>query len=440
MLYSIDIVDACNLMCRTCPRGWGEMKNTPNKMSVKTFRAILQKAVKNGCTAVELFNWTEPFLHPELPTFVKEVRSLGLPCDISSNLSLKNIPHLIETLRSGVSSLSVSVSGFTNDVHQINHKGSNIETVKNHLLTISKNKRALGGSVNNVTVKYITFDYNKDEIPIFEKYAKSLGLNFFSHLGYGNPHSLPDHKPIEGINISKRDILRDVNFISPCPLLFDRAALNYKGEFLLCCGVVDDEIYSVGDFLENDFNEMMLKRYLHPRCRVCAIQAMVHRRQFTDEDLKSITNWFQAYSKILPTQKQKKISDLLTLDSIGKIARYSRNVDSCQQDGQVLRISSNGGDPFFILPKTMLVEEAQKISVHLEIEAPLDTELQVFYRRIDQDFSEAQSVKYPLKAGKNSCLLELECPEGENEFRIDPGRVAGLYMISTLKFSKCPKN
>nr|WP_148224026.1 hypothetical protein [Sediminispirochaeta smaragdinae] len=99
-------------------------------MEFSLFEKILLKAKQNGATSVELYNWTEPFLHPDIKKFVNEVKKYELPLFLSSNLSLRSIPQLIDTLHAGVDILYVSVSGFTNKVHQINHVGSDINVVK----------------------------------------------------------------------------------------------------------------------------------------------------------------------------------------------------------------------------------------------------------------------------------------------------------------------
>ncbi len=80
MLYYIDIVDACNLRCQTCPRGLRMMKNSGEKMSFSEFKKILAKSKKNGASVVGLYNWAEPFLHPEITRFVKEIVDNGIRC------------------------------------------------------------------------------------------------------------------------------------------------------------------------------------------------------------------------------------------------------------------------------------------------------------------------------------------------------------------------
>src|SRR5574344_1520015 len=175
MKFFIDIVDACNIRCTSCIRGQQAIKNSNNRMGFSLFEKIMLKAKQNGVDSVDLYNWTEPFLHPDIEKFVSEVKKYDLPLSLSSNLSLKSTPQLIDPLKAGVDTLHISVSGFRNETHQINHIGSDINIVKKHLQEIAEKKSHFAHDCK-IFVKYLEFDYNKDEIAEFEKFVSSIGL------------------------------------------------------------------------------------------------------------------------------------------------------------------------------------------------------------------------------------------------------------------------
>src|SRR5512143_4116551 len=79
--FSIDVVDACNLRCVICPRGVYYKKSTANRMKLEVFERLLDKIVSEcECQTIQLYNWTEPFLHPELDKFVAAVMRRGIGC------------------------------------------------------------------------------------------------------------------------------------------------------------------------------------------------------------------------------------------------------------------------------------------------------------------------------------------------------------------------
>ena len=290
MLYYIDIVDACNLRCRTCVRGQRKMKNSKEKMSFSEFKEILAKAKEKGATVIGLYNWTEPFLHPEIAEFVKEIVDNDMHCVLSSNLALPDMTSLIDTLDAGVSELSVSVSGFTNDIYQTNHKGGDVAVVKRNLTIISKYLLESSKDID-VCVKYLEFDYNKEEINVFKEFSESLGLNFFVHPASGDPF-----ESIEDDTSSANKITVDTQkmrsletpLTNPCGLLFDVVALDHKGDVYLCCAHGNCEDYRIGNFLTMDYEKMMLSRLFHPQCRTCTM----FRRSPSNEDLLDIDEWF----------------------------------------------------------------------------------------------------------------------------------------------------
>lgn len=85
-----DVVGSCNLRCPSCPVGnSADNVNARGMMSPSTLDRILKKAV-SGCevTCVNLFNWTEPLLHPRIDEMVSVVKKYRIPCSVSTNLNI----------------------------------------------------------------------------------------------------------------------------------------------------------------------------------------------------------------------------------------------------------------------------------------------------------------------------------------------------------------
>lgn len=292
MLYYIDVVDACNLRCRTCPRGNGTLKNKEGIMELDLFKRILNKAMDNGAGAFGLYNWTEPFLHPELPEFVHEIRNNNTFCSLSSNLSLKTMPHLVDTLKAGVGYLQVSVSGFTNKVHQVNHRGSDIEIVKKHLQTISDSMTSFEHDIR-IEVKYLVFDYNQEEIELFKDYSTKLGLLFWEFPAGGDPQNIPDSLKIQEpteIKITNNDLIKSRDMYSPsygCARGLDEVVIDCRGDVYLCCCMPYYDLYKIGNFLELPYRTIMQNRLFHPMCKKCYHP----RRNLSVNDVTKISSW-----------------------------------------------------------------------------------------------------------------------------------------------------
>jgi molybdenum cofactor biosynthesis enzyme MoaA len=274
MVLYVDILDACNLKCKTCVRGLRGLANSSRQMPLDKFKFIIEKAVSEGFECVGLFNWTEPFLVPNLHEYVSIVTNFGLQCHCSSNMSLKYISGLEASL-SGIQHLTVSVSGFDQEVYEVNHAGGNIEWVKENLQTICNLKRA-GRISTQVVLRLIRFDYNQDQEHKLKHYAATIGLDFEVIDGSGHPINGDPKNYMEAACL---DALQrfDSNHSfenkgEVCSLIFETVALDAEGDVFLCCAQPNYNILRIGSYLTLSMNEVLISRFIHPRCSSCGWQ------------------------------------------------------------------------------------------------------------------------------------------------------------------------
>jgi pyruvate-formate lyase-activating enzyme len=288
----IDLIDACNLRCATCPRG--EIKGTGHKMSLQMFCNILDKLKAESYSLVGLYNWSEPFLHPELLSFIKAVKARSFVCGISSNLSLPYIPNLVDVVDALNPSegdyFLVSISGMKQSVYEINHKGGSIETVKKNIEIASKSKNK-----GAIIVKLIKFSYNRTEEDELVRFCKQLGIAYEIINGCGNPLITDDsfeRKAVSDVEvISPAHYCRQLNSLARCTYIFDNIPINSDGDAYLCCATPPKQSYILGSFLEQDLATLTLKRFFHPACATCSPPSP--RRNFSEKDLMLLCGGFK---------------------------------------------------------------------------------------------------------------------------------------------------
>jgi len=278
----IDIIDACNLRCSTCLRGSRMIKNTAGKMNLGLFERIIKKIHAYDYSIVKLFNWSEPFLCGDLEKYTEIADRYGMTTDISSNLSLKKIENLENVLYSGRGCLYISVSGFTQEVQQINHRGSDISLIKRHLRLISECYMEKVFD-RKVWVKYLRFQYNTHEVDQFAEWIDSLpGLKFLLCDGWGHPQSQMDE------NYREERVFHDnaavaarylSQFEGSTHLRLNKVCrintgiiIDYKGDTYLCCAMPNYPLFKVGSFLDDDINDIFARKMLHPYCRLCKFE------------------------------------------------------------------------------------------------------------------------------------------------------------------------
>ena len=123
---TIEISNICNAKCTWCTTGLKNRegcKVKPNYMSSESFEKGLIYMRDNGIidskTELELYNWGEPFLNPEIDVICEIITKFGYSFHLSTNASVfRNIkPENLKNL----SGFRVSLSGFSKETYSITH-------------------------------------------------------------------------------------------------------------------------------------------------------------------------------------------------------------------------------------------------------------------------------------------------------------------------------
>ncbi|EGV31108.1 Radical SAM domain protein [Thiorhodococcus drewsii AZ1] len=284
----VDLIDACHMKCPTCVRGTRLLPNSSRRIPMEQFERIVEKAKHEGYENVGLYNWTEPFLNARIADYIRVVKSLGLHCEVSTTLSFRGRTALIEeSLRAGLNKLIVSVSGFTQEIHQINHRGGDLAMVKANLEHISQ-LMAQEPIKTQILLRFLRFDHNREQEPLVADYAQWLGFAFEPLQGVGtadNPVSNYAHQ---------ESFLKRLRDYSParlqmhdgevCPLIMDTVAVDANGMVSLCCANPNYPALEIGPYLDLTRDEILVRRYAHPLCPSCTFP----RRDATTADRKRL--------------------------------------------------------------------------------------------------------------------------------------------------------
>lgn len=281
--YDIEVVGSCNLRCPSCPVG-----NSPHSerrrglMNLQLFERIVDKIVRETPVigSIGLFNWAEPFLHPELASFIEIVKKRGIYCRLSSNFNV--VRNLDDVLRAKPDALRVSLSGYYPQTYSQTHRRGNVNVVKSNLYKL----RALMDDLNSTTcieVLYHLYAHNLEEDYVRAKgLCEELGFTFHPVWAYLMPvekylqyyeQTLGEEdlrlvdllavRPEEARDISIRLRRED------CYLRANQLAINVDGSVALCCGSYDDEYTIAPDFLTKTYAELQASKYANPLCARC---------------------------------------------------------------------------------------------------------------------------------------------------------------------------
>lgn len=285
--FNIDVLGSCNLSCPSCPMGnYKSATNPRGFMAPELLDKILHKAA-NECsiTAVGLFNWTEPLLHPQITELIRIVKSYNVPCFLSSNLNILKNPE--EILRAEPTIFRISASGYNQSVYSITHRGGNIEKVKANMVVLAEAAKSVGSSKTEIHVLYHRYLGNLDDEILMKKFTYDLGFKFMpvwacmmpleKNLAYIDDDykevtlTEEDLQLINRLALPLKEALEASQMYKnqPCRLRDREMTLDFMGNVQLCCGVYDSKKYSLKPFLETSVEQLQKMKYNHELCRKC---------------------------------------------------------------------------------------------------------------------------------------------------------------------------
>jgi MoaA/NifB/PqqE/SkfB family radical SAM enzyme len=179
----VDIVGPCNLRCAMCPQGILERAGADRGrgfMSVELFERVVSHLLAQGYTgeSINLYNWGDPLLHPDLGQILDICHASRLKAVVSTNLSFP--PARVQALaQHPIDLLLVSVSGFSPETYAKNHVGGRFALVRQNLETLRVNRR----QIKSVVVKYLRFRYNAHDVEKAKAFCENAGFEFGVYTG-----------------------------------------------------------------------------------------------------------------------------------------------------------------------------------------------------------------------------------------------------------------
>jgi MoaA/NifB/PqqE/SkfB family radical SAM enzyme len=222
----VDVANRCNLRCPYCPTGARRPSGRDKRMIEPLLVKKLLDELDRYLISVNLYNWGEPLLHPQISQMVKMIHERRVFTQISSNLSIANKELVAEVCRAGLDYLTVSVGGASQKVYESYHRGGTLETVLDNIRHVADYKRKNKSKTPVVEFKYLLFKHNRHELEAARNLAYELGADIFKcHTGGG-----PEESTIETLATLAKS--QSHKF---CHHLWDMIVVNSDGGIAPCC-------------------------------------------------------------------------------------------------------------------------------------------------------------------------------------------------------------
>ena len=241
----LDASAVCQLKCPACSTASGKNKKGVvgrGHLKLKHFKKLLRE--NPSIKSVELSNWGEIFLNPQIDDIIKFAHKRGVRLSAANGVNLNTVRD--ETLRVLVKFkfrfLSVSIDGASQDTYKLYRIGGDFDRVIANIKRINHFKTIYRTRFPHLAWQFVVFGHNEHELPAGRQMADDLGMKFKPKLNHTPTHS-PVQDPIwvsqeSRLGASSREDFREKKkreYSWPCMQLWKNPQINWDGKLLGCC-------------------------------------------------------------------------------------------------------------------------------------------------------------------------------------------------------------
>jgi radical SAM protein with 4Fe4S-binding SPASM domain len=234
----------CDLRCALCPVS-GDLGRPRGFMSLELYRRLIDE-IGDYVFLLLLWDWGEPFLHPELDQMISYARGRGMRVVCSTNGHRLRDAELAErTVRSGLDTLIFALDGISQETYERYRRNGKLEAVLEGIRTVVAKKRELRSETPLVNLRFIAMKYNEHEIPRLPDLAHSLGVDaltlktlFPGHdcdpaQDQENPF-IPTEPHFRRFRYDEATLQRIREKRNPCKVLWNNPVIHWDGGVCSC--------------------------------------------------------------------------------------------------------------------------------------------------------------------------------------------------------------
>lgn len=236
--YVIEPINSCNLHCAICPTGLGILGRPRSRMSLASYQKLIDQIVPYAYL-VELYNWGEPFLHPQIFEIIQYASSRRMGVRLSSNLNHYSVEMAEKTVASGLDAINISVDGATQEVYEKYRRGGNLSKVLTHIQWLVAAKRKVNSSKPFITLRVVVNKYNEPQLEDLRQLGRELGVDMFFaarlYIDTSNPEQAQEWLPVNPQNSFYDYSTPKLENVWACAELWESMVINPDGGIAPCC-------------------------------------------------------------------------------------------------------------------------------------------------------------------------------------------------------------
>ncbi len=247
-IIRVEAATACQLRCPLCETTRGKVHPFLGRgfLSAADFSALLD--ANPWVRHVELSNWGEIFLNPELAAIVEVAhrRGVTLSADNGTNFNRVAPGVLAALVEFKFHSLNISLDGATQAVYEKYRVGGQLDRALENVRELNRLKAKAKSEFPRLNWQFIVFGHNEHEIDSARALAAELGMTFRLKLASDDSQTFSPVKNLEALRsqlpggVATRQEYYEKHgerYLGHaiCRQLWDSPQLNYDGKVLGCC-------------------------------------------------------------------------------------------------------------------------------------------------------------------------------------------------------------
>lgn len=225
----IEPSSVCNLKCLGCRQGKSAdlVDISHGNMTLETFEEILEQTGKY-LVEISFYLWGEPLINKQLAQMIKLATDRNIASVVSTNLHFMNENVARALLDAGVTRIIIALDGMSPETYEAVRLGGDFNKAKRGLNTLASVKREKRSKYPTIEWQYIETSDNSKEIETAKKYAKEIGVDYFTILvDWARRADNTEHI------VSRAKAKAKLK--SRCPWLWFAAAFQWNGDMFPCC-------------------------------------------------------------------------------------------------------------------------------------------------------------------------------------------------------------
>ncbi|MCO6501322.1 MAG: SPASM domain-containing protein [Vicingus serpentipes] len=173
---TIEPTTACNLGCPECPSGLKQFSRPEGNLKTDFYKKVIDQ-VHQKSFYLNFYFQGEPFINPNFLEMVQYANQKKIYTATSTNAHFLNDATAKKTIESGLSRLTISIDGTTQDTYESYRKNGSLYKVLEGTKNIVKWRKELKSKTPFIIFQFLVVKPNEHQIDEAEQLAKELGVD-----------------------------------------------------------------------------------------------------------------------------------------------------------------------------------------------------------------------------------------------------------------------